>query len=379
MQMKVLRVLAAVAAPLTFVLAAVTGRAAEVPPAETPAAGMVEETTYPSLDLLGFADAGYSATDADSAASNSGFFQGQFVLHFTSQLSSRIAFFGEVSVTSGGSAYGDHGEAQPTGANADLHRSILKYTHSDNLKLSIGRFHTPIGYWNVAFHHGPWLQTSIARPRALDFANPFLPLHFIGAFAEGAIPSKGANLGYLVGIGNGRGGGPGRPDAPADINNHRAWVGRLSAKPDWVRGLQVGGSWYEDKVQTYYGPTRAEFREGIGAAYAALTREKPELIAEYLQVRHRRIGREDRFVSRAWYVQAAWRVSSKVKPYARWEDVRLDAGDHLMPGAANGRGWLAGVRLDASDFVALKGEYQRREKDAGPFRNAVFGQAAFTF
>ena len=340
-----------------------------------------DEASYPSLDVIGFTDAGFSASDAESSTSNSGFFQGQLVLHLTSALSSRLAFFGEVSVTTsggGGAGYGgDYGHA--SGPNADLHRSLLKYTHSDALKLSIGRFHTPIGYWNVAFHHGQWLQTTAARPRMLDFSNPFLPLHFTGAFVEGRIPSGRANVSYLAGFGNGRGSSAGTPEAPGDANNHRAWMVRLSARPDVAGGLEIGGAWYEDKAAVQYGQSRADFREGIGSAYLALTKEKPELIVEYVAVRHRRLGRDTRFASWAAYAQAAWRVSARIKPYVRWEEVAVDEGDHVLDGARRGRGGLAGVRVDAADFVAVKAEYHRQEEGEAPFQHAVVAQVSLTF
>ena len=344
---------------------------------EPPAAdATVEPPTSPSLDVIGFTDAGFSATDADSSTSNSGFFQGQFVLHFTSALSSRIAFFGEISVTSGGGAYGDAGHAT---ANADLHRSILKYSHSDALKLSIGRFHTPISYWNVAFHHGQWLQTTVTRPKMLDFSNPFLPLHFNGAFVEGQLPTGRANVAYLVGLGNGRGSGPGHADAPGDTNNHRAWLARLSAKPDWLRGLEVGAAVHEDKRSAYYGENRADFRERIWSAYAAFTKETPEVIAEYASIGHRRIGRGDSFLSGAYYVQGAWRVSDTLKPYVRWEEIDLDEADHLLEGSSGWRGALVGLRVDVSELVALKAEYHRQAENAAPFRNGAFGQVSLTF
>jgi hypothetical protein len=337
----------------------------------------VETPSYPTLDLIGFTDAGFSATDADSSTSNSGFFQGQFVLHFTSALSSRIAFFGEVSVATGDSAA--YGAMSHGGANADLHRSILKYSHSDALKLSIGRFHTPISYWNTAFHHGQWLQTTVTRPKALDFSNPFLPLHFIGAFAEGQLPSGKANLGYLIGVGNGRNGGPGRPDAPGDADNHRAWLVRLSTKPEWPSGLHVGGAFQDDKVAAFYGQTRVDFRERIWNAYLAFTRENPEIIAEYIALDHDRIGRDESFRSWSYYAQAAWRVTPRIKPYVRWEEIHLDPNDHLVQSAALYHGGLVGVRLDPSELVALKVEYHRQEKGAAPFRNGVFSQVCLTF
>src|SRR6266852_1561407 len=58
------------------------------------------------------------------------------------------ASMGEVSFT-----------AQPTGYDLSVERTIIRYDYNDYFKLSFGKYHTPIGYWNAAFHHGAWLQT----------------------------------------------------------------------------------------------------------------------------------------------------------------------------------------------------------------------------
>ena len=375
--MKARRALGPLVALCVFPLAAASAQTESSPPEVA-----AESASYPSLNLIGFADAGYSHTDADDAHAKAGFFQGQLVGHCSAALSSRFTFFAEVSVTASGSAYGGYGSTAGhagEGSGADLHRSVLKYAHSDALKLSIGRFHTPIAYWNSTFHHGQWLQTTVTRPKALDFSNPLLPLHFIGAVADGKLPSRPLEVSYLAGIGNGRGGGAGRPDAPGDTNNHRAWVARLSARPKILDGIEIGGAIHEDQVHVVYTRSEADYRERIWNAYVALTGESPELIAEYVAVRHRRLDRAEWMETRAYYVQAAWRVSSRLKPYARWEDTRLAEGDHALGGAVGYRGVLAGVRVDASDSVALKAEYHRREDRGAPFRNAVFAQASLTF
>jgi hypothetical protein len=57
---------------------------------------------------------------------------------------------------------------------------MVRYDFSDQFKISAGRFHTPIGYWNTAFHHGSWLQTSVARPEMIKFGSRFIPTHFVG-------------------------------------------------------------------------------------------------------------------------------------------------------------------------------------------------------
>jgi hypothetical protein len=329
---------------------------------------------YPSLHILGFSDAGFSATDADSALSNSGFYLGPFVLHFTSSLSSRIAFFGEVSLTTNAErGYGVGDDALHP--NAEVHRSFLKYTHGDAVKLSIGRFHTPVSYWNVAFHHGAWLQTTVTRPKMLDFTSSFLPLHFIGAFAEGDLPTGSLNLQYSAGIGNGRGSGPGRAEAPADVNDNRAWTVRLGAKPDALHGLEVGGAHYADQ----YDPHGEGYRERIWNAYAAFTRERPEVLAEYVSVRHREIGDPGTVTSWAFYVQAAYRVKAledKLKPYARWEEMRLREAEVCADGCRSG---LVGLRVDVSEFAAFKLEYQRHSSGGAPFRNGLLSQVSFTF
>ncbi|MGH9538735.1 MAG: hypothetical protein ACRD3H_12460, partial [Terriglobales bacterium] len=144
------------------------------------------ERRFPSLQIRGFGDVDFSATD--QKGSISGFNLGQFVLHFASPLSEKVSFFGEVSFT-----------AQPTSYELSVERSIIRYDYNDYFKLSFGKYHTPIGYWNAAFHHGAWLQTTIARPEMVQFGGTFIPVHFVGLLAEGNIPSGWLGLGYNVG------------------------------------------------------------------------------------------------------------------------------------------------------------------------------------
>src|SRR5260221_8972232 len=122
----------------------------------------------------------------------------------TSELSQRVTSFGELSL----SARVDAGTGTPpaTGFNTEVERMIIRFDHSDRLKVSVGRYHTPINYWNTAFHHGQWLQTSISRPEMTQFGGRFIPVHFVGGLLEGALPAGGMNLNYNVGMGNGRGG-----------------------------------------------------------------------------------------------------------------------------------------------------------------------------
>src|SRR5438046_5863315 len=167
------------------------------------------ETHYPSLQIRGFGDVDFSATDQPGATS--GFNLGQLDLHMSSPLSRKVSYFGEMTFN-----------AQPTGYTVEVERSIIRYDYNDYFKISFGRYHTPIGYWNTAFHHGAWLQTTISRPDMVRIGGTFIPVHFVGVLAEGNIPSGGAGLSYNAGVGNGRGAIISRPGDGGDNNNNRA-------------------------------------------------------------------------------------------------------------------------------------------------------------
>ena len=107
---------------------------------------------------------------------------------------------------------------------------IIRFDQSDQLKVSFGRYHTPINYWNTAFHHGQWLQTTITRPEMIQFGGRFLPVHFVGALVEGAVPAGGWNLNYKAGVGNGRGTVISRGGDAGDNNGDRACAPERSSQ-----------------------------------------------------------------------------------------------------------------------------------------------------
>ena len=330
------------------------------------------ETHYPSLQIRGFADADFSSTD--QKGTNSGFNLGQFDLHIASALSHKISYFAEITVN-----------AHPQDYTIEMERSFIRYDYNDYFKISFGRFHTPIGYWNTAFHHGAWLQTTVDRPFMIKVGGTFTPLHFVGVLAEGNIPSGGLGLGYNVGIGNGRGSLIARPGDAGDINNNRAWVAKLFARPAKVYGLEVGGSVYRDKITLPAGP---EFREWISSGYLVWTKGAPEFLAEFENVNHRNILTNQVANSDAWYAQLAYRLpwfERSVKPYYRFEYTHMPLSEQVFlyqPQVES----LMGLRYDISSFAAFKVEYRHMANHAAqgpnpaqPAINGAFLQTAFTF
>jgi hypothetical protein len=332
------------------------------------------ETHYPSLQIRGFGDVDFSATD--QKGTRSGFNLGQLDLHLASALSQKISYFAEITFN-----------AHPTDYTVEVERSLIRYDYNDYFKLSFGRFHTPVGYWNTAFHHGAWLQTTIDRPFIIKFGGTFTPTHFVGLLAEGNIPSGGLGLSYNVGVGNGRGEVISRPGDAGDINNNRAWVAKLYARPPKLYGLELGASFYQDKI-TIVTPTNQDFREWIASAYLVWTKGAPEFLAEFDNVHHRNILTNQVANNDAFYVQFAYRLpwlERSLKPYYRFEYAHMPLSEQVFTHFDQGES-IVGLRYDISSYAAFKSEYRYTKSQPGvlgllaqPAVNGLFFQTDFTF
>ena len=346
-------------------------------PAQTAPPDALGQPQYPSLQLRGFTD--FTASASGQKGTHSGFNEGQFTLHLVSALAPRVNFFSELTLT----ARPDGGMGVPAvpGFNAEVERSIVRFDQSDAFKVSFGRYHTPINWWNTAFHHGQWLQTTVSRPEMAQVGGRFIPIHFVGAQVEGILPALGMNLNYNVGIGNGRGAVLSRAGDAGDTDNNKAWLANISARPDKARGLQFGGSVYQDRISL---AGDRNFREWITSGHVIWNRENPEIIAEAANVTHKDLaGILPTSHSQAFYIQSAYRLplARRVwKPYYRFEYIHIPKSDLPFRGVPNLSGSVAGLRYDLTEFAALKFEYrhQRRAPDV-PRTNTGFMQMSFTF
>jgi hypothetical protein len=353
--------------------AAAPGQAHQHEAQVTPAEVHQMETHYPSLQIRGFGELNFSATDQKGTTSpTSGFNLGQLDLHLASALSRKVSYFGEITFN-----------AQPTGYTVEVERNIIRYDYNDYFKLSFGRYHTPIGYWNTAYHHGSWLQTTIARPEMVKFGGTFIPVHFVGFLVEGNIPSGGAGLGYNAGVGNGRGSIISRPGDAGDNNNNRAWVANLYSRPAKLYGLQMGVSVYRDKIKP--APPLAsgtDFREWITAAHIVYTKESPEFLAEFANVHHQNVLTNFVTNSQAYYVQVGYRLpwlEKALKPYYRFEHTHMPLSEQVLTNQDLVQSIL-GVRYDITNYASFKGEYRNTKRfPTDPRVNGVFFQTDFTF
>ena len=319
----------------------------------------------PVVRVMGFGDFDYLATELDQ---QEGFRMGQMVGHVIADMDERLTFFGEVSVT-----------GEDTGYSIEVERALVRYDLTDAFKVSVGRFHTPIGYWNAAFHHGSWLQTSVARPEMIKFGGRFIPTHFVGLIVEGGVPSSPLGLGYSVGVGNGRAADIARAGDAGDVNDHHAFVARVRSRPVSIAGLELGASFYSDRLR---GPDGNKANERIYSVHGALERNGAEIIADYAHVSHERVtGTLDFPGSDGYYIQFGYRLrgsASSLKPYVRVEQVVVPTEAYVLGLLRlNYDGVVAGVRYDPGDFLALRLEYRLEQFEGLETTNSLYAQASF--
>jgi len=296
----------------------------------------------------------------------SSFALGQLSLFVTSALNDRFSVLAELVVEA---------SAGDTRVLTNVERLQLTYRLNDHLALSAGRYHTGIGYYNAAFHHGSYFETVIGRPRIFAFEHDggVLPDHEVGLSARGTVPKTGSMLRYVAEVGNGRRWVETNDGVELDQNQAKSTNVGLALRPDSWRGLEVGGSFYRDDIPT--SPDHA-IGQRIAAAFGVYRTPSTEVMAEWLQLSYRQENGA-RYQSRGGYVQAS-RAFGKLRPYYRYDRLDIPANTPFIGSFGSSEFNIFGVRLDPADWVGLKTQYERRHENGGRF-NVAHVQLVFVF
>src|SRR6185436_15003642 len=256
---------------------------------------------------------------------------------------------------------------------AEVEQLAMRWRHGPG-ELVVGRFHTDIGYWNTAYHHGLWLQVPIARPRALRFEDDggLFPAHWVGAqYTLGhRAGSDGAAL--VLAIGNGRGDIVDDVRVGIDTNDTKAGL----VKVRWRRsGVELGAGAFYDRIAPAGAAIRPalpgeRIQELAGNAYVAVRRGGPIAIAEGYAFHHRAAGRS--WTTLTGYGLLGVEVQPRLVPYVAAELIRgADDDPFFTPDPAMAvpidvLELLGGLRFETSTWSALKLElrFTHQPRDA---------------
>jgi hypothetical protein len=370
------------AVPISLPSAPVPTSAPPVSETELQADNAVPERMDVSKTLLrmrGFGDITLHGDNEKGEATS--FTLGQLNLFVTSDISEKFKFLGEI-VFEGGpdNIYGVTRGPQNT-FSVDVERMILQYSPNDYFNLAVGRYHTAIGYYNTAYHHSTWFQTTTGRPFLFQFEDRggILPIHTVGASLSGLIPSDHLRLHYVAEVGNGRASRSPLTDEPVqnvvDEQNHKAFNLALFARPDTLRGLQVGFSVYRDVLAPINSP---RIGETILASHAVFVRSEFEWLNEALLVRHTIAGTSRVFDTPGFYTQISKKFGS-YRPYFRYQYVNSSSAEPVFTDVGLRQGPSVGLRYDASETVAVKLQYDYTALRRQAGVNVLALQVGFTF
>lgn len=320
------------------------------------------------LKIRGFSDFTYRASD-QKATTNS-FTLGQFDLFMTSRLSDKWDFLAE-SVVQADQATNSFG--------FEIERLTITYHENDFFNVAMGRYHQKIGYYNTAYHHGSFFQTSVGRPFLFQFEDGggILPIHNVGISAYGKVPSGKLGLNYVVEVGNGRTSHDPKAEYVQNVldeNNRKSVNVALFARPEFLEGVEIGGSVLKDRL---YPDSNSRMGQTISNAYIAYDRNGIEFLNEAILVSNRLTG-TGTIHTPAFYSQVSKRYHA-LRPFARYEYMNVNHNDPIFGSIGRRSGPLFGVRWSVGEFSALKLQYDRTYQTGLGTTNGVTGQVSFAF
>jgi hypothetical protein len=338
----------------------------------------------PEMKFRGFADVQFILANQNLAVitnspgsmtpatqgGNDTFTLGIMDLFVTSQITPHWSYLSEI---------GFQADTNTNGIGVDLERTQVSFMPNQKFSMNIGRSHAMLGYYNTAFHHGTWFQTTINRPRFFEFEDQGgpLPIHNVGVEAMGTVPSGKLGLHWFGEVGNGKQtyalqAGPNPANVLGDHTGKSTNVGFL-IRPENLSGFQAGFDWYQAALVPVtnllpgYGlpgfpfPNAASYyHQNIYVAHVVYITPKFEFMAEDGE-----IGDTPRGSSTALYTSGGYAQVSKAfgdfRPYVRYEWMNPNFRDPNNAWAGRWVGPLGGVRWDVNTFVALKLEYQHTD------------------
>lgn len=288
---------------------------------------------------------------------------GEQDLFITSRLNDNFSFLGETVFK--------FSPNSPTDFNVSVERIIISYNYKGNHNIRFGKHHTPINYWNDAYHHGRVFFPTIARP--LLFSANIIPIHTTGIAFQG-LNLGDLRFGYNLMIGNGLG-----ATDVAENNKAKSITASLNVEP-W-NGWHIGAALYRDVISagsSVHGDLIANRTEQfLYTGTVAYFGRKFELLAEST-IANNDVEGEGSSNAYASYAYAGIRLNDKAVPYLRFDNLQYDSDDQFFNNEDT-NSIVAGFRYEVSYLIVLKMEYQYIDRDISGSTSLLNTQVAIGF
>lgn len=343
------------------------------------------------VEFGAFGDLRFSSSTVEGE--HSAFALGGFDLYATQKIDENTRAFVEY-------VFEDTGE----GFVIDLERLFVTRKLSNALNVGIGRIHNPLGHWNRTYHHGVLIQDTVSRPSFIDFEDgegAILPMHVVGLTATGEFDQQFGLIGYEFAVGNASsidtstaGFAANAGNKPEiDVNNISSPTGakmvslRVTAQPHnlpvklGVFGMTNPISESSETGVTTFGERLVDQRVlGMDFRYAA---GAFDVLSEYFHISNDNqvaaSGDPGSHTSRAYFIQAGYRVLPATKVVYRFEDMSFSAEDSYFQllGTEEGKHHVVALRYDLDESNALMFEVNRTDLEDGDSNTVYTADWAF--
>lgn len=260
----------------------------------------------------------------------------------------------------------------------EMERMQLGWLLHPAASLWLGRFHSPLGFWNSQHHHGAFMQTTISRPSILAYEDEsgVLPTHILGALVEGSFATERGELNHAFGFGR----GPVLEDTlePVDILNPHGkgkltLSGRLSYRAESAG--EFGAFAGHTRIPVLGSRAVDEVRQWVAGGFYNFETERLRFVGELFRVDNQLEGSvgSNRKTFSALYLQPEYRISQDWTAFGRIEatsDTRNDPYLNLHPEFVTSR-YIGGSRFSLGRSQALKFELSHNERQDHAHFNQV--------
>jgi len=354
------------------------------------------------MELQGFSDVTYTfdwhkqPATASDPYTNGTVELGELDFFARANLSDRVDFLTEFNFSA---------DPNTNEGSVDIERLQIGYLVNDALKIQAGRFHNVLSYWNMTYHHGRQLYTTVDRPDFVKFEDDggLIPTHTVGLSIGGHLDTRMGGFEYDIMGGNGPrvqnvdctttcGGGSLSPNSTGDDSKNKAGTFMLRWMPGAIRGLGIGISGNIQQLR-FYGAdgvtpvtiispdgtlTNVVLQQiyGVNLVYMA---HNIEFITEGYQFRDYNYHGQS-YLDYTWYAQIGLKIKNRFIPYARFERTTVLADDpyFVALGTQDISKSIAGLRFNLIPSSSIKAEVQSISTPSNKY-NEVAVQWAFAF
>jgi hypothetical protein len=273
----------------------------------------------------------------------------------------------------------------------DAERAQVGYVLNDHNTVWVGRFHTPYGVWNTSYHHGAQLQTTINRPRFIDFEDHggLLAAHSTGIWLHGYSEVGSADrLKYDLFVANGpritsNGNGSNQLDFNLLKADHASSLVGLNLgyqfREGFMKGWIAGLHGFVTQVNAYASynytpltnPAIAQVGQTMTGGYLTFEGERFNFDSEIYQIAdtNRMPGQTGNYTNSLYFIEADYLVTEKLRPFLMFEKTALDSTDPYFTSITDSMSysrWTGGLRYDLTAAAALKVSYASTMQASSP-------------